>query len=838
MVLVISILAATALLSGQLTASMAIRSRGSRSALAMAVIMGATAWWAAWNAAEYMARDLPVKLVFANLEYLAIAVIPVLWFALGRSLGREESGRTVRMPPPVIWIVPAITAILVWTDPSLGLVRHSFRLEVQSGFPVIAKEFGPWFWVHSAYSYIFIIIGTVLILRALKSSHGIRRAQRITLVVGTLLPVAANLAYLARILPLGNVDPTPLAFSITGLLAVLNLTRFRFLALVTTAKATAIEQLRDPVLILDRDGNLAYLNGAARSSFATSGGEVGKKLIDMGPPFADLHLARGAARQEFTDESMLSVGERQYETRTGDIVQRGRRVGAVVTFFDVTRRVAADEELKRANLLLEEKIAERTQALEETNFRLTTELEQRRRAERQLTHDVLHDTLTGMANRSFALSRIEQLIARSRRDPDLSFAVLHLDFDGFKTINDRFGHDAGDVFLCEVAARLKRIIREVDLAARVGGDEFVVLLDGFAASENLEQIVDRIVDHLSIPIYFGSSAVIPSASIGIVIGRSDDKDPQSILHDAGIALQKAKSSGRNMRVVFSQDMRLQVDQRNLLSAALRTAIASGEISLAFQPIVRMDGKTAGWEVLARWRHPQLGPIGPDRFVPLAEETGLIIPLGAYIILETLKTAAALRREGLLDDDELGMKFFSVNVSAIQLGHADFAEFVLSSVDRQELPRAMLHLELTESAIMENREAATTVIERLSREGINFKLDDFGTGYSSLGYLHRIPINCVKIDRSFVSRMDLEQGDQSSAGVVRGMISLSHELRKTVVAEGIETETQARMLRESGCDFAQGYYYQRPMDRTALVQSQRDAKAAERGPHAPPEPVAP
>jgi diguanylate cyclase (GGDEF)-like protein len=823
MILVVGILAATALLSGQLTAYLAIRSRGSRSAVVMALIMGATAWWAAWNALEYLAPGLQAKLIFTNLEYLAIAAIPVLWFALGSLLEQEERGGTARRPPLVIWIVPAVTAVLVWTDPSLGFVRHSFHLEVESGFSVIAKEFGPWFWVHSAYSYIFIIVGTVLILKALHASHGTRRAQRITLVVGTLLPVGANLIYLSGIFPLGSIDPTPLAFSLTGLLAVLNLTRFRFLALVTTAQATAIEQLRDAVLILDRDGHLAYVNHAARAVFLTSGRDVGKRLIEMGPPFADLPLARQAGSDSRTEESVLSHGERLYETRSGDIVKRRRRIGSVVTFFDVTRRVAAEEGLKKANLLLEQRIAERTRALEESNLKLTGELEQRKRAERQLSHDVLHDALTGMANRSLALSRIEQVVMRSHRDPTMSYAILHVDFDGFKTINDRFGHSAGDSFLCEVASRLKRSVREVDLAARVGGDEFVVLLDGFTTDENLEMITDRVVDNLCVPIYFGSSAVIPSASIGIVIGRSDYKDPQTILRDAETAVHRAKSTGRNLRVVFSEEMRLQVDERNLLSAALRTAIASGGISLAFQPIVRMDGSTTGWEVLARWRHEQLGPIGPDRFIPIAEESGLIVPLGAYILIETLKTAAALRSEGLLDGSGQGVLFFAVNVSAIQFGQRDFAEFVLSSMDRLALPRAMLHLELTESAIMENREVATHVIEQLSAEGISFKLDDFGTGYSSLGYLHRIPINCVKIDRSFVSRMDPLQEDQTSAGIVRGMISLSHELRKTVVAEGVETETQSRMLRECGCDFAQGYYFGKPMDKTALFESLRTTK---------------
>jgi diguanylate cyclase (GGDEF)-like protein len=605
----------------------------------------------------------------------------------------------------------------------------------------------------------------------------------------------------------------------------MNLSRFRFLSLVTTAQASAIENLRDAVLILDRDGHLVYLNAAARNSFTTDETYLGKRLIEMGPPYSEIPSTLEAGGEERTDKLELSHGERLYETRTGDIVRRGKRIGSVVTFFDVTRRVSAEEGLRKANFLLEQRIAERTRALEESNFKLSEELEQRKRAERQLTYDVLHDALTGMANRSLALSRIEQLVLRSQRNPTMSYAALYVEFDGFKTINDRFGHAAGDLFLCEVASRLKQSVREVDLVARVGGDEFVILLDQLTTAENLEGITDRMVDNLSVPIHFGSSAVIPSASIGMVIGGPDYKVPQSILHDAEIAVHKAKSLGKNLRVKFSKEMRLQVDERNLLSDALRTAVASGGISLAFQPIVRMNGSTTGWEVLARWRHERLGPIGPDRFIPIAEESGLIVPMGAYILLETLKLAAALRNEGLLDEGSSEMIFFAVNVSAIQFGQQDFSEFVLSSMDRLKLPRAMLHLELTESAIMANRDVATRVIEQLSAAGISFKLDDFGTGYSSLEYLHRIPINCVKIDRSFISRIDLLEGDQNSGGIVRGIISLSHELHKTVVAEGIETEAQARMLRECGCDFAQGYLFGKPTDKIALVESLRSAKGS-------------
>ncbi len=433
MVLVVGILGATALLSGQLTAYIAIRSRGSRSAVVMAFLMGTTAWWAAWNALEYLAPGLPFKLVSANLEYLAIAAIPVLWFTLGSTLGQEERGRGVRRPPWVIWLVPAVTAVLVWTDTSLGFVRHGFHLEIESGFSVIAKDFGPWFWVHSAYSYICIIAGTVLNLKALHASRGTRKAQRVTLVVGTLLPVAANLIYLSGIFPLGSVDPTPLAFSLTGLLAVFNLTRFRFLALVSTAQTTAIEQLRDAVLILDRDGHLAYVNAAARGSFGTSARDVGRTLLELGPPYADLRLAREPGGAAVSEEPVLSHGGRLFETRTAEIVKRGRPIGSVVTFFDVTRRVAAEEALKTANLLLEDRIAERTRALEESNLKLTAELEHRKRAERQLTHDVLHDALTGLANRSLALSRLEQLILRSHRDPRMSYADSP---PGFRRVQD------------------------------------------------------------------------------------------------------------------------------------------------------------------------------------------------------------------------------------------------------------------------------------------------------------------------------------------------------------------------------------------------------------------
>ncbi|HET6450344.1 MAG TPA: histidine kinase N-terminal 7TM domain-containing protein, partial [Spirochaetia bacterium] len=416
MVLVIGILAATALLSGQLAAYMGIRSRGSQSAALMAITMAATAWWSAGNALEDLLPGLMGKLVMANLQYAAITTIPVLWCLLCWSLDREErSGSAVKVPL-VVWIVPLLTFILVWTDPALGLVRRSFRLESSAGFTAIAKEYGPWFWVHAAYSYVMIVSGTVLMIRGLPSGQGVRRSQRALLIIGSLLPAAANVLYVTDVIPSAGIDPTPLAFSVTGLLLVANLGRFRFLSLVTAAQSIAIEQLHDAVLILDHGGRLAYANAAARGSFGVRSRDVGRFLADLGPTHAGLSRA-GAAPALTGEQATVQVRDRRYEARTGDISRGRRSIGSVVTYFDVTDREAAAEQLRSSNLLLEQRVAERTRALQESNAKLTEELESRRRAEKQLAHDVLHDTLTGLPNRSLLSSRIEQLIVRARRDP-------------------------------------------------------------------------------------------------------------------------------------------------------------------------------------------------------------------------------------------------------------------------------------------------------------------------------------------------------------------------------------------------------------------------------------
>jgi len=283
-----------------------------------------------------------------------------------------------------------------------------------------------------------------------------------------------------------------------------------------------------------------------------------------------------------------------------------------------------------------------------------------------------------------------------------------------------------------------------------------------------------------------------------------------VLRDADIAMYRAKAGGRNRRMLFEAEMRLQETEHGRLKAGLRSAIASGGIRVAYQPIVRVGGGIAGWEALARWRSEEFGNVGPDRFIPLAEESGLILPLGTFILIETLKQAAAMRDAGLIKVEGEYAPFFSVNVSAIQLGQPDFSELVLAAVAKAELPRSILHLELTESSLMVGQEAGTAVLAGLAAAGISIKIDDFGMGYSSLSYLHRMPIDSVKIDKSFIDRIS-----NGGGGLVRGIVSLSHDLGKTVVAEGVETAEQESALMEYGCDYGQGWLYGRPLPVPAL-----------------------
>jgi diguanylate cyclase (GGDEF)-like protein/PAS domain S-box-containing protein len=425
----------------------------------------------------------------------------------------------------------------------------------------------------------------------------------------------------------------------------------------------------------------------------------------------------------------------------------------------------------------------------------------RKEAEARFQHAALHDALTGLPNRTLLTDRLRLAIVRMSRTGIHQFAVLFLDVDRFKIVNDSLGHSFGDQLLVEVSRRLERCVRKMDTVARLGGDEFAVLLDGVTGPYEAIQTAERILESVSRPCELGDHEVVSSASIGIAFSQTGYQTPEDMLRDADTAMYRAKSNGKARYEVFDVKMHAHAVEALTLERELRHAIDQGDIQVYYQPIVSLaDNRLAGFEALARWDHPQRGFISPTAFIPIAEETGMIVTLGLYV----LRTACQQLRKWQAFDPTLGI---SVNVSGRQFADSGFVDRARRILEDTEVAPSSLRLEVTESVIMDKAEIAADALKSLKSLGVQLSIDDFGTGYSSLSYLHKFPFDILKIDQSFVSRMCL---DQDSKGITETILILARKLNKRVVAEGIEDEEQLAELKKLGCDYAQGYYFSRPV----------------------------
>ncbi|MFK8023278.1 MAG: putative bifunctional diguanylate cyclase/phosphodiesterase [Ilumatobacter sp.] len=429
---------------------------------------------------------------------------------------------------------------------------------------------------------------------------------------------------------------------------------------------------------------------------------------------------------------------------------------------------------------------------------ITTE----RQAQEQLAHVALHDTLTGLPNRALILDRLRTAQRRSRRS-GLQIGILFIDLDKFKNVNDSFGHEAGDRLLREVATRFREQLRPGDTAARLGGDEFVVLCEGLSsddrsAVEELERIADRLHDALRTPIELEGREVFTSASIGMNVVERPDEDIRTMLSNADIAMYRAKARGRSRSEMYDATARREATDRIRLDTELRHAIARGQLEVYYQPIVEIAStRPRGAEALLRWHHPELGQVPPDVFIDVAEDSGLIVEIGEFVMAEV---GAYLARRPSSET------YVTVNVSARQLSRSEFVDTVATTLATHDLRPHQLAIELTENVLMD---AAGTSLQQLTRirdMGVHVGVDDFGTGYASLTYLKQLPVSFVKIDRSFVDGLQDDQNDRTIADAV---IGLADALDLTVIAEGVETEKQAEILTELGCRFAQGYLFGRP-----------------------------
>ena len=433
----------------------------------------------------------------------------------------------------------------------------------------------------------------------------------------------------------------------------------------------------------------------------------------------------------------------------------------------------------------------------------------------ELKHAALVDRLTGLPNRDLLNDRLSQLLESSRRDPNRKFAVLFLDFDRFKVINDSLGHEIGDLLIIEIAERLKQETRRSDTVAsvsttaRLGGDEFIVVLDQLRDFRDAVRVTERLLETISRPYEIRGHTIHSTASIGITTNCNQYSSPTEMLRDADTAMYRAKAAGKACCMLFDREMHQDAVNRLTLENDLREAIIKRQFELYYQPIVEMsECATVALETLVRWNHPQKGLVSPAEFIPLAEEIGMIVPLGDWVLAESCRQLAEWRSRR----PEFANITLSVNLSRKQLAFTDLVASIARAIESNGLSPADLKLEITESAIMDDPEDAVRVLHEIRRTHVELHMDDFGTGYSSLSCLHRFPIGGLKIDRSFISQM-AERKD--FATVIDAIIALTHKLGLRLVAEGVETEEQFLLLRSMGCQLAQGYLFAKPLPVSAV-----------------------
>jgi diguanylate cyclase (GGDEF)-like protein/PAS domain S-box-containing protein len=427
----------------------------------------------------------------------------------------------------------------------------------------------------------------------------------------------------------------------------------------------------------------------------------------------------------------------------------------------------------------------------------------RKVAEERLLHDALHDTLTGLPNRALMLDHLRLTIARAKRRQDLRFAVLFLDLDRFKLINDTMGHMAGDQLLVGFARRLESCLRPGDTIARVGGDEFTILLEDLADESEAVAVAERIHQELKQPFNLCGRDVFSTVSIGIAPGSLAYDQPDQILRDADTAMYRSKSLGKARHEMFDEEMHARSTDLLRLENDLRLAHEQNQFFVNYQPIVALDDfHVCGFEALVRWQHPERGLISPQDFIPVAEEGGQILQIGQWVLLEACRQMKHWH-EKFPSDESL---YMTVNLSVKQFAQPDFIDQVRSILEVTGLEAKYLKLEITESVLMDDIDSAAAMLVQLRALGVKLSIDDFGTGYSSLTYLHRFPIDTLKIDQSFVAVLDKDHLE-----IVRTILSLAENLGMDVVAEGIETQEQMSLLRTLSCQSGQGYFFSRPMN---------------------------
>ena len=541
---------------------------------------------------------------------------------------------------------------------------------------------------------------------------------------------------------------------------------------------TLMENVPDAIYFKDLDSRFTRVNRYAAARFGVAGPElaVGRTDFDF---FTGEH-AQQALRDE---QEIIRTGQPLENVEEKETLANGK-----IRWVSTTKLPLRDRKGEIVG-----------------TFGISRDISDRKKAEEQLQHQAFYDPLTDLPNRALFLDRLQHLFHRARRSlGSPQFAVLYLDLDRFKAVNDSLGHQVGDELLIATARRLERCLRPGDTLARLGGDEFTVLLDDVRSEADATGVAQRIHQEMATPLEMRGAEVFTSVSVGIALSSAGSECPEDMLRDADTAMYRAKEGGRAGHRVFDGDMHRRAVSSLRLETDLRRALERQEIVPYYQPIVELDtGTLVGFEALARWRHPTRGMLLPELFIPVAEETGLVVELGARMLAEACRQVRQWQRA----DRRWSALGISVNVSGRQLSQGGLAADVERVLGATGLEPAHLTLEITESALMHNVTAGWTTVARLHAMSVGLHLDDFGTGYSSLGYLQSFPAQGLKINRSFVSRMD--QAPQRLA-IVKAIVSLAHDLGMEVIAEGLETRAQVETLRAFGCRRGQGFRFSKPL----------------------------
>jgi diguanylate cyclase (GGDEF)-like protein/PAS domain S-box-containing protein len=582
---------------------------------------------------------------------------------------------------------------------------------------------------------------------------------------GLLACLAGALAFmLAR-------DPARLHAAVERAIAALQESETRYKNLM--------EQASDGIFIADQQGNYLTVNAKACEMLGYTQSELLQLNVKDLIPKKDLEIDPLHFKQLFAGKTIIR--ERRLCCKDGTIIP-----------VEISAKMLEDGRLQA----------------------IVRDITRRKRAEEQLLYNAFHDILTGLPNRALFTKALRQAVEQAKQQKDDLFAVLFLDCDRFKVVNDSLGHTIGDQLLIEIAHKLEECLRPEDMVARLGGDEFIILLNEIQSLEDAICVAERIQNQLTLPFSLKGQEVYTSASIGIVLSDNGYQQSEDILRDADIALYRAKALGKARYQVFEPALRVQAMQLLQLETDLRQAVERQEFQIYYQPIVSLKtGKITGFEALLRWQHPDRGLVLPAEFISIAEETGVIIPLGQWVLNQACRQMQLWQKQfpvaplGSSSPGSTRPLTLSVNLSSKQLMQPNFVRQIDQILQETGLSAASLKLEITESVMMENTPSTTAILLELQALELQLQIDDFGTGYSSLSYLHRFPINALKIDRSFVNDIGIE-GKNSK--IVQTIILLARSFGMDVIAEGVETVAQLAQLKALGCEYAQGYLFSPPL----------------------------